>query len=44
MSTVGVRLQFAVYVFQFCWGGFSFPRGYAEFFSWGITRGVAGLA
>jgi hypothetical protein len=35
------RLQFAVYVFQFCWQGFSLSRGFNGLFSWGVVRGVA---
>jgi hypothetical protein len=39
-SSVSVRLQLAVYVFQLCWGGFSLPRGCAGLCSWGIGRRV----
>jgi hypothetical protein len=41
-STVSVKLQFAVYAFQFClvWGGFSLPRDCAGLCSQGVGRRV----
>jgi hypothetical protein len=38
--TIGVRLQFAVYVLQFCWGGFSLPRGCTGLCFQGVGREV----
>jgi hypothetical protein len=34
-SDVSIRLQITIYGFQFCWEGFSLPRGCAGLFSWG---------
>jgi hypothetical protein len=34
-------LEFTIYVFQFCWGGFSLPRGCAGFCSQGMGREVS---